>query len=233
MAVYITGDTHRDFSRIKEFCEYAETTIDDVMIILGDAGINYCLNQMDDLLKYELSQLPITLFCIHGNHEERPYEINTYEEIEWHGGIAYAEPFYPNLVFAKDGEIYDFDGKKAMVIGGAYSVDKYYRLSNNLNWFETEQPDDTIMNFVESQLDKVDWKIDYIFSHTAPLKYEPTDVFIPGLNQEDVDKITEKWLDKIEDSLDYEHWFLGHYHTDRYEGRVSIMFEEIEELSEF
>lgn len=24
-----------------------------------------------------------------------------------------------------------------------------------------------------------------------------------------------------------------HYHTDRYGGRVSIMFEEIEELSEF
>lgn len=175
----------------------------------------------------------MTLFCIHGNHEERPYEIDTYEEIEWHGGIAYVESFYPNLIFAKDGEIYDFDGKKAMAIGGAYSIDKYYRLNNNLNWFETEQPDDTIMNFVESQLDEIDWKIDYIFSHTAPLKYEPTDVFIPGLKQENIDKTTEKWLDKIEDILDYDHWFLGHYHTDRCDGRVSIMFEEIEELLEF
>lgn len=233
MAIYITGDTHRDFEKIQEFCEFAQTTTDDIMVILGDAGINYYLDETDINLKNELSEYPITFFCIHGNHEERPFEIDTYEEIEWHGGMAYAEPEYPNLIFAKDGEIYDFDGKKAMAIGGAYSIDKGHRLHNGMQWFETEQPDDTIMSFVENQLDKLKWKIDYIFSHTAPLKYVPTDVFIPGLNQENVDKTTEKWLDKIEDKLDYKHWFLGYYHTDRYEGRVSIMFEEIEELSEF
>ena len=48
-----------------------------------------------------------------------------------------------------------------------------------------------------------------------------------------MDKTTEKWIDKIEDKLDYEHWFLVHYHTDRCEGRIFIMFEEIEKLSEF
>lgn len=233
MAIYITGDTHGDFERIQEFCEFAQTTTDDIMIILGDAGINYYLDETDRNLKNELSEYPITLFCVHGNHEERPFKIDTYEEIEWHGGIAYAEPFYPNLIFAKDGEIYNFNGKKAMAIGGAYSVDKWYRLRNNMRWFETEQPDDTIMNFAESQLDKINWKIDYIFSHTAPLKYEPTDVFSPYINQDNVDKTTEIWLDKIENKLDYEHWFLGHYHTDRYESQVSILFNEIEELSDY
>lgn len=233
MAIYITGDTHSDFEKIQEFCEFAQTTTDDIMIILGDAGINYYLDETDRNLKNELSQYPITFFCVHGNHEERPFEIDTYEEIEWHGGTAYAEPFYPNLIFAKDGEIYDFDGKKAMAIGGAYSVDKWYRLRNNMRWFETEQPDDAIMNFAVSQLDKLNWKIDFIFSHTAPLKFEPTDVFSPYINQDNVDKTTEKWLDKIEDKLDYEHWFLGHYHTDRYESRVSILFNEIEELSDY
>lgn len=233
MAIYITGDTHGDFERIQEFCEFAQTTTDDIMIILGDAGINYYLDETDRNLKNELSRYSITLFCVHGNHEERPFEIDTYEEIEWHGGIAYTEPFYPNLIFAKDGEIYDFNGKKAMAIGGAYSVDKWYRLRNNMRWFETEQPDDTIMSFVENQLDKLNWKIDYIFSHTAPLKYEPTDVFLPYINQDIVDKTIEIWLDKIEDRLDYEHWFLGHYHTDRYESQVSILFNEIEELSDY
>lgn len=214
MAIYITGDTHSDFEKIQEFCEFAQTTTDDIMIILGDAGINYYLDETDRNLKNELSRYPITFFCVHGNHEERPFEIDTYEEIEWHGGTAYAEPFYPNLIFAKDGEIYDFDGKKAMAIGGAYSVDKWYRLRNNMRWFETEQPDDAIMNFAVSQLDKLNWKIDFIFSHTAPLKFEPTDVFSPYINQDNVDKTTEIWLDKIEDRLDYEHWFLGHYHTE-------------------
>ena len=35
MHFYITGDTHRDFDRIEEFCEENGTTVDDVMIILS------------------------------------------------------------------------------------------------------------------------------------------------------------------------------------------------------
>ena len=39
------------------------------------------------------------------------------------------EPEFPSLLFAKDGEIYDLDGCRAVAIGGACSVDKFYRLS--------------------------------------------------------------------------------------------------------
>lgn len=61
MHYYITGDTHGDFSRIAEFCESNETDRDDVMIILGDAGINYYLDGRDRDLKNDLADLPITL----------------------------------------------------------------------------------------------------------------------------------------------------------------------------
>ena len=231
MAIYITGDTHGDFDRIQEFCDYTGTTqSDDIMIVLGDAGINYFLDRADFSLKEELLEHQITYFCIHGNHEERPDMIDSYEEVEWHGGIVYMEEDYPNLVFAKDGEIYDFDGKKSIVIGGAYSIDKMSRISSGAPWFETEQPDEGIMDYVESQLDKVGWKIDFVLSHTAPLKYEPVEEFIPNYNQAYIDKSTEKWLDTIEKHLKYERWFLGHYHCDKRSGRITIMFEEIEEL---
>lgn len=46
----------------------------------------------------------------------------------WNEGIVYVEEQYPNILFAKDGEIYNFNGKKVMPIGGAYSIDKYYRI---------------------------------------------------------------------------------------------------------
>lgn len=228
--IYLTGDTHGDFSRIEEFCEENETTKDDVLIILGDAGINYFLNHRDENLKYELDKLPITLFCIHGNHEERPYEIDTYEEMEWRGGIVYVEEEHPSLLFAKDGEVYDFDGKKAIAIGGAYSVDKHYRLRNGLHWFMTEQPDDIIKQNVELKLDELGWRVDYVLSHTTPFKYEPREVFLPGINQSLVDKTTEKWLDDIEDRLDYDMWYCGHYHTEKHIDRIRLMFEDYEEL---
>ena len=66
MHFYITGDIHGDFSRIEEFCRENDTTKEDVMIILGDAGINYWLNNADRQLKNDLTDLDITLFCVHG-----------------------------------------------------------------------------------------------------------------------------------------------------------------------
>lgn len=59
------------------------------------------------------------------------------------------------------------------------------------------------MVYVEDQLDKVGWNVDFVLSHTTPLKYEPVEVFMKGVNQEQIDKSTEQWLDAIEDRLDY------------------------------
>lgn len=47
--IYITGDTHSDFSRFENFCRKMEPSADDVMIILGDAGLNYYNGSMDSM----------------------------------------------------------------------------------------------------------------------------------------------------------------------------------------
>ena len=40
----------------------------------------------------------------------------------------------------------------------------------------------------------------------------------------------EEWLDGIEDRLDYQKWYCGHYHTVKKVDRVEIMFENTEEF---
>ena len=67
--IYITGDTHGDMNRIVRFCERMETSQEDIMIILGDVGLNYYGDSRDRRNKEKVANLPITLFCIHGNHE--------------------------------------------------------------------------------------------------------------------------------------------------------------------
>jgi len=228
--VVITGDTHRNFQRVASFCARLQTTIADTMIILGDAGINYFGGAEDFTLKRKLSKLPITLFCVHGNHERRPESVKTYQEKEWHGGIVYVEPQFPNLLFAKDGEIYDIAGKRCIVIGGAYSVDKSYRLAMGWHWWPDEQPSLEIKSRVEQRLEAEDWKIDVVLSHTCPLKYEPTEVFLQGIDQSHVDKSTELWLDSIEGRLNYKAWYCGHYHTNKVIDRMRLMFEELVEF---
>lgn len=228
--VILTGDTHGEFDRIEEFCEEYDTTTEDIMIILGDAGINYWLDERDVELKERLSCLPVTLFCIHGNHEERPEELHGYEERLWHGGMVWMESDYPNLLFAQDGEVYDFSGKQALVIGGAYSVDKYYRLANGQRWFSTEQPDERTKKTVERKLEHLGWQVDYVFSHTVPLGYIPHHALLPTIDQSTVDRSTEEWLDGIERKLVYEGWYAGHYHVTCDLGRVHILYEDYEEL---
>ena len=175
-----------------------------MLIILGDAGINYYGSKKDALLKQVLSELPLTIFCIHGNHEQRPTAKKGYEEQLFCGGIVLAQPEYPNLLFAVDGEVYDFLGKNCLTIGGAYSVDKEYRLARGWGWWPDEQPDDTIKAKVESVLEKRNWQVDIVLSHTCPLRYEPTEVFLPFIDQSKVDKSTESWLCQIESRLRYQ-----------------------------
>lgn len=80
------------------------------MIILGDAGFNYYGEKRDRYVKKAVSDLPITIFSIHGNHEKRPGTISTYHIAEWHGGQVYVEKAYPNLLFGiEDKEFRDYE----------------------------------------------------------------------------------------------------------------------------
>ena len=228
--IYITGDTHRDFTRILFLTYQNETTIDDIVIILGDAGINFYDKEVDDSLKKQLSQEPITFFCIHGNHEKRPEAISTYKEKQFKGGLVYYEEAYPNLLFAKDGEIYNFNNKKILVIGGAYSVDKEYRQTVGYGWWEDEQPNQEIKDRVLETIKKNNNKVDIVLSHTCPYKYLPYEVFLPGIDQSTVDQSTEKFLDDIENTLNYKKWYCGHYHTEKIVAKIEFMFESIKEF---
>ena len=136
-------------------------------------------------------------------------------------------PFYPHLLFAKNGEIYHIDGKKVLVMGGAYSIDKIYRIHNNLRWFPEEQPNQQDKDFCERNLETHHWKVDAVLSHTCPFKYIPRETFIPNIDQNSVDNTTEKWLDKIEDNLEYNKWFCGHYHTDKVIDKIQFLFNNI------
>ena len=226
--VYITGDTHGDFSRFYKFSNKVKPTKADIMIILGDAGLNYYGNRLDALRKSEAAVLPMTFFCIHGNLEMRPEHIDSYKTKRFHGGTVWYEPDFPNLLFARDGDVYRFGGRDCIVIGGAYSVDKFYRLQNGRQWFEDEQPSEAIKARVENTLAKRDYKIDTVLSHTCPIQYEPTEVFLPSIDQSTVDKSTEQWLGIIEQRLGYKAWYCGHYHTAKKIDKLRFMFEDID-----
>jgi len=228
---FLTGDTHGDFARVFRFVKQnPQLTQEDVMIVLGDAGINYFNDYRDTLKKEPLPKLPLTIFGVHGNHEIRPESLSTYKEISWRGGTVYQEPQYPNILFAKDGELYDLDGKRVFIIGGAYSVDKYFRLARGIPWFEDEQPSTKVKVQVQRALDEINWQVDIVLSHTCPYRYRPTEGFLQELDQSTVDTSTEEWLEQIEARLRYDRWYCGHFHTDKVIDKLRLFFHDIAEF---
>ena len=245
--VYITGDKHRSFGYIEDFCKKMDTNRHDILIILGDAGFNYYGDDRDDKLKKDISKLNITLFCIHGNKENRPQNIGTYGVRNFSGGKVLYEPKYPNIYFAIDGDVYNFDGKKYMVVGGAHSVDKIRCLEENKPFWEDEMPDDIIKAKVEEKLLLENNKIYGMMTHTCPIDYLPTEMFITTrqnatikrkprkskskkIFKPDIDRSTEEWLGELEKRLDYEVWYCGHYHIDKQIDKISMMYNEIRPL---
>jgi len=230
--LFMTGDTHGDFDFLAGWCRNNETTYEDILIILGDAGINYYgpTQKKELALKEMIKDCPITLLCVRGNHEDRPEDrpelglgdVGIGDEV-------YLDIRYPNIWYAQDGGEYNIIGKKILTIGGAYSVDKFYRISRGWKWVANE-----MLNSDEraSILDKVyDKEYDIICTHTCPIDWEPVDLFLSGIDQNSVPKDMERFLADVKRYITYKKWYFGHYHADREQWENSrLMFKDVIEI---
>lgn len=217
------------------------------LIILGDAGINYYLNKKDEKLKQAIQDTGYIIYCLRGNHEERPTNLKNilYRHDEEVNGLIIVENKFPNIRYFKDGGVYNIQNKSVLAIGGAYSVDKWYRLnragvtskldSNYLNphktgWFPSEQLYTWEMDCIEYHNEGK--YFDVVLTHTAPLSWEPVDLFLPMVDQSTVDKTMEEWLEKLKNKIEFRLWLFAHYHTDRVCHKHEIFFKGIEEWND-
>ena len=249
MKTYFTGDIHGDFKAIRSIVErnpeLKDTPAsDNILICLGDFGANFFRNERDEGFKKKISTYPFTYFVIRGNHEERPLNIMKENENDWYfevffESLVYIERKYPNIKYALDGGgVYNIplnnEKLKTLILPGAYSVDKYYRLKNNWSWFPEEQMTEEEMIEIKKLCKLHKNKFDLILSHTCPIQYEPTDLFLSVVDQSMVDKTMERFLGKIERKIEYSYWLWGHYHQDRIypTGKQIMLFQSILDLDD-
>ena len=242
----IKGDCHGDFEWMTNIQDYDPFTT--AIVILGDVGFNYYLNNKDVKLKEEVNARGYRIYCVRGNHEARPQDIEHMIQIYDPNvdGEIYMEEAYPNIRYFFDFGIYTLNHYKCAVIGGAYSVDKYWRLQKagvidkkdpnwfnpkKTGWFYNEQLSQEEMDAATAYFK--DQTVDFIFSHTCPFSWEPTDLFLAAINQKNVDNSMEIWLDEIKDTFNWFIWCFGHFHADRLERPyVEQYFHDIENLEE-
>lgn len=242
MAIYVTGDVHGDTRRIDEILVQIENpSEDDVIIIAGDAGIEYGY-YIGESLKFHMGRFPGSWVVMRGNHDNRYWNsrtINGVPNYGWYieGGEYLVEYEYPNIKYVKDeGGWYDIDGTWIFFVPGAYSVDRYYRLRNGwaFEWNEMLTPRE--MEKLEAEANEKVHCTDYIISHTAPLsaEYGIVDLFMGGIDQSSVDKDMEIWLDKLNllfGNNIKKHYF-GHFHDDREIGsKYRMLFHDVVKIA--
>lgn len=248
MEFLFTGDKHGRFDELLEKlknsdCEPKETAI----VVLGDSGLNFWRGhdrgsyKMDDKLQRQLQESGYTWYILRGNHDQRPETIPGmfihYDE-EISGDIYWREPF-TNLRYLIDGETYVLRGRTCLAIGGAYSVDKFVRLARrNLpndwcGWWPDEQLNENERTEILREARARDLKADFVLTHTCPRDFQPTDLFLPQVDQELVDNTMEDWLNEIKEIVNWRYWLFGHYHADRAESEhVLQLFNEVIGLKE-
>lgn len=227
--IYFTGDIHGGIDELLWRLERKNIPQEkeQMVVLLGDVGVNYYLGKRDTRAKQKLQESNRTYLCVHGNHERRPESIGTYIEQPWNGGSVYVEPGFENIIFLQDGEVYDLYGAKTLVLGGAYSVDKYYRLHNGYNWFEDEQISLYKRAEILHKITEIK-SVDLVLSHTCPIQWQPRDLFLPWLDQSTVDNSMERWLAEVEANLDYKYWLFGHYHDNRrINDKARMLYEDV------
>ena len=226
----VRGDCHGDFTWLNARMFKILNPRDYAIIILGDVGFNTGYVSRDNNKKEYASQFGYTIYCVRGNHEARPESIDGMERI-WDSnvqGIVLYEKKYPLIRYFDNYGIYYLKSEikeyRTLVLGGAYSIDKFYRLKNNLLWWEDEQLSDKEKADAEMLIQQTDKHFDLILSHTCPYSLRPTDKFLPIVEQSTVDTSMEEWLEKIKGMITYDVWLSGHHHCDRWIDKHHMIF---------
>lgn len=222
---FVTGDTHCpiDMHKLsKSSFNDDGLSKDDFMIICGDAGFVWG-NRLptDNWWQNWMNKKKYTTLCLDGNHENHA-KLDALPTEIWNGGKIHR--LKDSVIYLMRGQVYTINGIKFFTMGGASSIDKMSRTENK-TWWAREMPSKEEYEEAISNLDKVNWKVDFVITHTAPSKI----LNQLGFNYK-VDELSN-FFNYISENLQFNHWYFGHLHTDKtIEGKFTCLFDSITNL---
>lgn len=80
----------------------------------------------------------------------------------------FRQPISSNILYFYTRNVI-IDTDQCIVIGGAYSVDKFYRLKMGYKWWQDEQPSPAIKEYVEQQVKN--HSVDVFFTYMSDQIY--------------------------------------------------------------
>ncbi len=211
--IYLISDLHSDI-HFKGLSHYIKTgTDDDLLIILGDIGLNFGNSKENDKFTEYFMSIRKNIALVDGNHENFEY-LNSFEEEKWNGGTV--GRLTPYIVHLKRGNIYTIEDKTFFVFGGCKSSPKWKEMGL---WYPGDEPNKKEILTAYDNLSKYNYKVDYILTH----KYEQN---VRNVNA-DLLKLTEF----IDEKVDFERWYAGHWHVnEKIDDKHILVYDELTKL---
>lgn len=161
MKTVVAGDWHGNTVATRRAMHFAQKFGASEVFQVGDFGFGWRQvasgDAMIDACSRAASAYEVDLFWLDGNHEN-------FDKLEEIGAFGAQEPveLAPRVFYVPRGCVIERDGKRALVIGGAYSVDKKYRTPHKSWWPQEEITHADLERCYEAG------EVDVVFSHDAP-----------------------------------------------------------------
>jgi Icc-related predicted phosphoesterase len=178
--ILMAGDTHGDGAHVRYLLQVAQRKGCSCIFVLGDFGywehMPQGVNFLDRAnLNANLKNIPI--YFLDGNHDKTSLLLEKYdwpEQIDDEGFLLVR----PYVRYARRGHAWNWDGVRFIALGGAYSVDKSWRLEREDKtnrpeslWFpEEEMTDEDMDNVLTNQTTQY---VDVMLAHDKPFTSEP------------------------------------------------------------
>ena len=219
--IYVTGDIHANLDR-KRLNFFKSLKKDDIVIVLGDFGFSWNKSLQNSWNALDIECLTLSVMGNHENYDlikscavERVFDADAYK-------------LNPRTFYLMNGEIYNIEGIKSFVFGGADSIDKAYRVPY-VSWWPEEIPSYSEFRRGLNNLEKNNWDIDLFLAHTCPSDVSLSLFNYPHKLKDPVEDMLSQYEYRIqENNPKKEYPFLfGHHHDFKLGDKYICLYNQV------
>src|SRR5574338_68442 len=204
MRILILGDTHGNTQAATQAVDYARDNGMKIIVQCGDFGLWDHMKggvKFLDTLNERLRLRGVKMYVVGGNHEN-------WDRWEWYvnnnpkdyHGFTYLRS---HIRIAPKVHAWGWNGKSCLMVGGAVSIDKPYRVAGK-SWWPNE-----VLTWDEVERAKSFGKVDYLFTHDCSNRT----TFYGRLKPEPDSQTHRQQIDSILAVVKPKVHFHGHMHT--------------------
>ena len=216
MIIYM-GDTHGQSTAFRKLRANNLVTPDDIIIHVGDFGIDWRTSDVWESKNLPFHDYPCPVYFIDGNHEDFRF-IREWSKTE-------ITQVASKLFYVPRGYVGEFQDQRIGFLGGAFSIDNYWR-QPEMDWFPHDEKvsDDNVKTLL---FNVGDTPLDVLVTHSPPASvirnnFAPLDLDMWKLRPNWVDTCSEK-IQHVNETINPTLNVCGHMHRSVTEGNTRIL----------